>query len=81
MAETGKPSVDNGYIPVKDRMRIRNKQIVGLYRSGLSMDEVVKAMSRLGYGVSKTTVFFAINGRSKKSAKKSRGQSLPKNQN
>ena len=45
------------------------------------MDEVVKAMSRLGYGVSKTTVFFAINGRSKKSAKKSSGQSLPKNKN
>lgn len=27
------------------------------------MDEVVLEMRRFGYGVSKTTVFFAINGR------------------
>ena len=51
------------FIPTKERIRVRNKQIVALYKSGMSMDNVVEAMTKLGYSVSKTTVFFAVNGR------------------
>lgn len=53
-------------IPLKKRREIRNRQIKSFYRSGFSMDEVVAQMKRIGHGVSKTTVFFVINGRSKK---------------
>lgn len=51
------------FIPVKDRIKVRNKQIVALHKSGMSMQDVCAAMLKLGYSVSKTTVFFAINGR------------------
>ncbi len=60
------------FIPVKDRIATRNKQIIALYKSGMSMDDVVGAMLKLGYSVSKTTVFFAINGRWTKAAKERR---------
>lgn len=63
MQEDKSLPVDNSFIPVKERIRIRNKQIIALYKSGLSMGDVVTAMLKLGYNVSKTTVFFAINGR------------------
>ena len=49
------------YIPIKVRKQIRNDKIKTLYRKGFSMDEIC-----MTEGVSKTTVFFAINGRSKK---------------
>ena len=45
---------------------MRNRKIKMLYRYGFSMDEVCGEMKKLGYNVSKTTVFFAVNGRSKK---------------
>jgi hypothetical protein len=64
--------VDKTFIPLKERKKIRDKQIVALYKSGLSMAEVVIAMSKLGYSVSKTTVFFAINGRWTPEAKERR---------
>lgn len=68
LLDTKKMSVDNTpnggpIIPRREKNRIRDKRIRGLYREGLSMDEVVLEMRRFGYGVSKTTVFFAINGR------------------
>jgi hypothetical protein len=53
-------------IPIKERIKMRNRKIKMLYRYGFSMDEVCGEMKKLGYNVSKTTVFFAINGRSKK---------------
>jgi hypothetical protein len=61
-------------IPVKVRKEMRDRKIRALYRSlpkeQRSMDQVVLEMRALGYGVSKTTVFFAINGRSKKPVEK-----------
>lgn len=54
----------NNIIPVKERNRIRNKEIRALYRIGYTMKEIC-----LKLNVSKTTVFYAINrpkGRSKK---------------
>lgn len=53
-------------IPIKERIKMRNRKIKMLYRYGFSMDEVCIEMKKLGYNVSKTTVFFAINGRSNK---------------
>lgn len=52
-------------IPVKVRRKLRDRKIRSLSKSGFSMDEICKVMSELGMGVSKTTVFFAVNGRSK----------------
>lgn len=61
-------------IPVKDRKRLRNELIRKLWANGEghSMDAIC-AMSRKNpemfygtSGLSKTTVFFAINGRPKK---------------
>lgn len=76
---------DTEIIPVKVRKEMRDRKIRALYNSqpkgSRSMELVVKEMQRLGYSVSKTTVFFAIKGRSKKSSKKSGSQSLPKNKN
>ena len=48
-------------VPLKERIKIRNKKIKDLYKIGYSGDEICE-MTKL----SKTTVFFAINGRSKK---------------
>lgn len=48
-------------IPRKERIKIRNKRIKALYRAGFSMAEICADQN-----VSKTTVFFAIKGRSKK---------------
>ena len=45
----------------KYRKEQKNKEIKALYRKGYSMNEICAIQS-----VSKTTVFFAINGRSKK---------------
>lgn len=56
----------NQTIPIKERIKMRNRKIKMLYRYGFSMDEVCGEMKKLGYNVSKTTVFFAVNGRSKK---------------
>lgn len=53
------------YIPIKVRKQLRNDKIKTLYKKGFSMDEICMAE-----GVSKTTVFFAINGRSSKKTKK-----------
>lgn len=53
-------------IPIKERIKMRNKKIKAFYKIGYSMDEVCIEMKKLGYSVSKTTVFFALNGRSKK---------------
>lgn len=53
-------------IPIKDRVKMRNKKIKAFYKLGYSMDEVCVEMKKIGYAVSKTTVFFALNGRSKK---------------
>ena len=60
--------VDNQTIPLKELKKLRNKKIVALYRSGFSMDEVAREMQ-----ISKTTVFFAVNGRwTKKAAERRR---------
>lgn len=48
-------------LPIKVRKQLRNQEIKALYRKGYSMDEICAIQS-----VSKTTVFFAIKGRSKK---------------
>ncbi len=58
-------------IPLKDRKRIRDRKIRALYFSAPaserpSMAEIAAEVNRLGYNVSVTTVFFAINGRSTK---------------
>ena len=59
-------------IPIKDRVKMRNKKIKTFYKLGYSMAEVCKEMKKLGYSVSITTVFFAINGRWTKEAKERR---------
>lgn len=66
----------NDFIPSKERKTLRDKKIRALYQTGLySMDDVVIEMGRLGHGVSKTTVFFAINGRwTKKAADRRRSK-------
>lgn len=48
-------------IPRKERVRIRNEKIKGLYKLGYDINEICKLAK-----VSKTTAFFAIRGRSKK---------------
>lgn len=53
-------------IPTKDRVKMRNNKIKAFYKLGYSMDEVCVEMAKIGYAVSKTTVFFALNGRSNK---------------
>ncbi len=61
-------------IPVKERKELRSKMIRRLYNRGrgLTMNAIVelsKENPRIFYGttgVSKTTVFFAVNGRSPK---------------
>lgn len=55
---------------------MRNEKIKAFYKLGFSMDEVVVEMKKIGHSVSKTTVFFALNGRSNKAnqrRKKKRG--------
>lgn len=44
-------------IPLKEQRRLRNARIKSLYRQGHSMDDICRVLN-----VSKTTVFFAING-------------------
>lgn len=73
-------------IPVRVRKEMRDRKIRALYyaqpKGSRSMDSVVHEMKRLGYSVSKTTVFFAIKGRSKKSATKAAvKKSITKNKN
>lgn len=53
-------------IPIKDRIKMRNKKIKAFQKLGFSMNEICGEMQKIGYNVSKTTVFFALNGRSKK---------------
>lgn len=48
-------------LPIKVRKELRDKEIKALYRKGFSMNEICAIQN-----VSKTTVFFAINGRAKK---------------
>lgn len=48
-------------LPAKVRKELRDKDIRALYRKGYSMNEICAHKN-----VSKTTVFFAIRGRSKK---------------
>lgn len=66
--------IKNTIISSKERRKIRDQKIRALYRKGrgYSMDEIVLIMKKegKGVGVSKTTVFFAINGRSIDTAKK-----------
>jgi hypothetical protein len=59
-------------IPVKERIRIRNRKIKALWRLHKNLEAVVADINKLGYSVSRTTVFFAINGRVSKEAKKKR---------
>lgn len=49
----------------KEIKELRNKEIRALYRIGYTMAEICKKVN-----VSKTTVFFAINGRGPKKAVK-----------
>lgn len=70
MQKDKKEQVDNSIIPIKERIKIRNKQIIALYKTGLSMEEVAIAMGKLGHNVSKTTVFFAVKGRERTLKKK-----------
>jgi len=67
--------IQNQTIPIKERIKMRNRKIKMLYRYGFSMDEVCGEMKKLGYNVSKTTVFFAINGRSRKTIEKRKKKS------
>lgn len=57
-------------IPIKERIKMRNKKIKAFYKVGFSMDEICGQMQKIGYNVSKTTVFFALNGRSTKANKR-----------
>ncbi len=68
MAESSNSQI----IPARERKKLRDKKIRAFYRLGYSMEEICSEMRKLGEGVSKTTVFFAINGRSKKSEAKRR---------
>lgn len=52
-------------IPIKERKKIQIREIKALYRIGYSMNEISRKMD-----VSKTTVFFALNGRRRKKVKK-----------
>ncbi len=63
-------------IPLKEKLNIRNKKIKAFYRMGFSMDQVCIEMKKLGYIVSKTTVFFALNGRSKKADERKKKRRL-----
>lgn len=60
------PENNNDIIPAKERVKLRTKKIRALYGIGYSMDQICEEMKKLGQGVSKTTVFFAIKGRNKK---------------
>lgn len=60
---------DDYIVPLKDRIKFRNRKIRSLYKLGYSMEQICAEMNKLGQGVSKTTVFFAIKGRSKKIVK------------
>lgn len=48
-------------IPLKEQRRIRDARIRALSKSGYSMNEICRVLN-----VSKTTVFFAVNGKKKK---------------
>lgn len=48
-------------VPIKERKRMRDNKIRALYKLGYSMNQICVEV-----GCSKTTVFFAINGRPKK---------------
>lgn len=52
-------------IPIRERKRLRDKEIRALYKLGYSMDQIC-----LKLNLSKTTVFFAIKGRGKRSVVK-----------
>lgn len=59
---------------VKERRRLRDAKIRSLYNTKVngvrinSMDDVVVQMKKLGYGVSKRTVFLAVNQKKSKAA-------------
>lgn len=58
-------SKDQIILPIKEKKNIRDEKIRMLYKRGYSMDDIC-VMEQ----VSKTTVFFAIQGRSKKNGGK-----------
>lgn len=69
----------------RERVRERNKKIKAIYRAGrqiygdsYTIDSVCAEMKLRGESVSRTTVFFAINGRSKKKVEKNKIKKLLK---
>lgn len=69
MQEAKKKGVDNSeYVPIKKRREARNKKILALSKKGYSITEICNAMALLGESISRTTVFFALNGRWTKKA-------------
>lgn len=56
------PTKMNFIIPPKERKRLLYREIKALYKIGYTMEQI-----SLKLNVSKTTVFFAVKGRSKKS--------------
>jgi len=60
-----KESEQLNIVPIKERIKIRNKKIKDLSKIGYCLDEIC-AMTKL----SRTAVFYAIRGRSKKPAVK-----------
>lgn len=58
----------------KEKRRLRDAKIRSLYNTKVngvrinSMDDVVVQMKKLGYGVSKRTVFLAVNQKKSKKA-------------
>ncbi len=69
----------------REKIRERNKKIKAIYKIGREMhgdaytiDSVCAEMRQRGESVSRTTVFFAINGRSKKKEEKNKIKKLLK---
>lgn len=48
-------------LPIKERVELRNKKIRDLHRLNYSTEEISSILN-----VSRTTIFFVINGRTKK---------------
>lgn len=71
--------IDHPFMTYKEKRRLRDAKIRSLYNTKVngvrihSMDDVVRMMKDLGYGVSKRTVFLAVNlKKSKKALEKRR---------
>lgn len=81
MEDAKKKTVDNPkYLPAKVRRDIRNKAIIALSKKGYSITEICTHMATLGESISRTTVFFALNGRwSKKAAERRKVRNSLKN--